>query len=172
MVHSSSGNATLKTPVGGFNDSRLSVIFSHTLPRPRGEQPSSTTPIASASPTSGTYTTGSPTLNPPQASHKATVGAIAGGTIGALLTLITVIFGCRFCYRRRGKGKVIDLPTETPAATSPAPWIKAELDTETRYELSGRHVEPPELPEGTISRGELATNYHCSELHAPLAANQ
>lgn len=81
-------------------------------------------------------------------------------------------YGCRFYYKRRGKGKSIDLPTETPVATSPSPWIKAELGTDTRYELSGRHVEPPELPEATIARGELATNYHRSELHAPLPADQ
>ena len=79
-----SGNATTKTPPGGFNDSALTEIFKKTIPQFKLET-TSTAP-ATPAPVSNSKTTASQSaVSPPSSATPA--GSIVGGLVGGVAAL-------------------------------------------------------------------------------------
>ncbi|KAF2091345.1 hypothetical protein K490DRAFT_52570 [Saccharata proteae CBS 121410] len=91
----SSGNATLLHPLGGFNSTILSTIFTHTVPRDNYTSPAHVSPTTSTTPTS---------TPSPSSSSSSNAGAIAGGIVGGIAGL-ALIAAALILYRRRSVRK-------------------------------------------------------------------
>lgn len=135
----------MKEPKGGWNDSALADIFSHTLPRDTYVYPNTSSSKHS-----------SPKPSPTSQPSSNNTGAIAGGVVGGVVVLALIGLAIWFfTWRPRRQTDQQDGRSNV--------WNKPELHgQEVR---AGSHLKPSELdPRGKPS--QLETNTDRAELDA------
>ena len=118
-IRSGTGNATTTEPRNGFEDPKLTHIFSARVSL------SETTPILHNKTVPATVSPGNG-----RSQIRPTVGAIAGGIVGGFLLVLLIL--SLFLLRRRQRRKAPPQPLEMPA---PAPLEPQELPVSTVYEV-------------------------------------
>jgi len=165
------GQSPAKGPPGGFNDTRLSSIFSKTVARVTApttfaaEASTYTTSTSSLSTTSSSASTSTTSSGISHSSPKAGViaGSVVGSVAGLLLILGVIIFFLRHRKGASAQATVVSYTGKPELSGQSAPGIKtaapphAEMGEnttyevpggETHWELPGHNVQPYELGEG------------------------
>ena len=130
------GGATMKQPVGGFNDSALNSIF--------GAGSARYTPVISASSVQPSSRGGSDGGGGDPTPRKINLAAIAGGVVGGVV-LLAIIAAIIFLVLRRRKRRV----ALASAAAAPSPSIPAGPAWDGRpQEMSHETQGPKEMDAG------------------------
>ena len=154
MDYSISGNATMKAPPGGFNDSALTEIFQKTIAQFKLETTSTAanTPASVSNPkTTASQSAASKPSSPSPA------GSIAGGIVGGIAALaIASVLLYVFYFRRKRKKRPM-------MAANPS-----ELPSHNVQELHGIH-RPKELDSNMLLEidGNLYVEASAGELREP-----
>ena len=165
------GNSTLKEPLDGWGDPRLSDIFSRRRPRVTKIQPISTLQPTRASTISSTGAASNsiievvPTASAASTSErrKTPVRALAGGIITGV---VVCVIGCSAYLHYKRKRTKLTSHQHAPIESQPdpTPWSKAELEDHQLHEVPDSQKPLPELPEGARLTAELPSLYMGTEL--------
>lgn len=144
----------MRQPSGGFNNTSLSQVFSHTVARYAAttSAPSSLMSSAVANPLSTLSST--PSSSSSSQSHSA-VGPAVGGAVGGVAVLGIVATAIYFCLRRRRRRQSLSGHLFGRSELSAQGPIR--LEQEQRHELASERSEPPY---------ELGGDYHGVEAHS------
>jgi len=149
--YSSSGNASLRAPSGGWNSTELQAIFSQTLPVPNSKANSPNPSPTQSAPQP------SPTPNNPRSKYSSP-GFIAGLTTSLAVSAAIIGFIIRH-HTKQAKKRQGAIQKASPDSSQPD-WLKSELSADsTRTEIYGDPVEEIELDGRSVHAHELESAF-------------
>ena len=170
---SASGNSTLKAPLNGWGDPRLSDIFSRRRPRDTRIQPNSSlqptrtsTVVSNSAAASSSVIVVVPTSSATSASEhrKLSSGAIAGVVIASVVACVIGCYSVYIFYKRRRTEPTSQHDAPVELQPDSTPWNKAELEDHQLQEIEDTQKPLPELPEEGTVLVELPSHYTGTEL--------
>ena len=170
---SASGNSTLKAPLNGWGDPRLSDIFSRRRPRDTRVQPNpslqptrTSTIVSHSAAASSSVIVVEPTSSATSAPEhrKLSGGAIAGVIIACVVACVIGGYSVYIFYKRKRTKPTSQHDASIDSQPDPTPWNKAELEDHQLQEIEDTQRPLPELPEEGTVLVELPSHHTATEL--------